>query len=59
VDKYVGQRGAFAEMCDPASATDIRRGVQSLDDPNRVHYDQEFAEKSPFGGSLRRRASLP
>lgn len=50
VDKYVGQRVVFAEMWDPANATDIRRWVQSLDYANPLHYDQEFAQNSCFGG---------
>ncbi|GAA0304031.1 hypothetical protein GCM10009087_12390 [Sphingomonas oligophenolica] len=50
VDKWVGKRVVFAEMWDPASATEIRRWVQSLDYPNPLHWDEEFARASKFGG---------
>ncbi len=50
VDRYLGQRVAFAEMWDPASATEIRRWVQALDYANPVHYDEEMARASRFGG---------
>ena len=50
VDKYVGQRVVFAEMWDPATSTEIRRWVQSLDYPNPIHWDEEFARASKFGG---------
>ncbi len=39
VDTWVGKRVVFAEMWDPASATEIRRWVQSLDYPNPLHWD--------------------
>lgn len=50
VDKYVGQRVVYAEMWDPASATEIRRWVQALDYANPIHYDEEIARASKFGG---------
>lgn len=50
VDKYVGQPIVFAEFWDPCNATDIRRWVQAMDYPNPVHWDQQFAAKSKFGG---------
>ncbi len=50
VDRYVGQRVVFAEMWDPASATEIRRWVQALDYANPIHYDEEMARASRFGG---------
>lgn len=50
VDKYVGKRVVFAEMWDPCSATEIRRWVQALDYPNPIHWDEEFARASKFGG---------
>ena len=40
VDKWVGKRVVFAEMWDEASATEIRRWVQSLDYPNPIHWDE-------------------
>jgi acyl dehydratase len=50
VDKWVGKRIVFAELWDPCSATDIRRWVQALDYPNPLHWNEEFARQSKFGG---------
>lgn len=50
VDKWVGKPVAFAEMWDPCNATDIRRWVQALDCPNPIHWGEEFAGRSKFGG---------
>ena len=50
VDKWIGKPVVFAEMWDPCNATDIRRWVQALDYPNPVHWDEEFARNSRFGG---------
>jgi hypothetical protein len=50
VDRWVGKPVIFAEMWDPCNATDIRRWVQALDFPNPIHWDQEFAKSSKFGG---------
>jgi acyl dehydratase len=50
VDRYVGKPVVFAEMWDPCNATDIRRWVQAMDYPNPIHWDQEFAGASKFGG---------
>jgi acyl dehydratase len=50
VDQWIGQRIVFAEFWDPCCATDIRRWVQALDYANPLHWDEEFARKSKFGG---------
>jgi len=50
VDKWIGKQVSFAELWEPCSATDIRRWVQALDYPNPVHWDEEFAAGSKFGG---------
>lgn len=50
VDRWVGQQIVFAEMWDPCNATDIRRWVQALDYPNPIHWDEQFAKASKFGG---------
>ena len=50
VDKWVGKPIVFAEMWDPCSATDIRRWVQAMDYANPLHWDEEFARASAFGG---------
>jgi acyl dehydratase len=50
VDKWVGKPVIFAELWDPCNATDIRRWVQAMDYPNPVHWDEEFARNSKWGG---------
>ena len=50
LDKWVGRPVVFAELWDPCSATDIRRWVQAMDYPNPVHWQEEFARASRFGG---------
>ncbi len=50
VDKWVGQPVVFAEMWDPCNATDIRRWVQAMDYPNPIHWNEELANESKFGG---------
>ena len=50
VDKWIGKPVVFAELWDPCTATDIRRWVQALDYPNPLHWDEEFARASKFGG---------
>lgn len=50
VDKWVGKPVIFAELWDPCNATDIRRWVQAMDYPNPIHWNEEFARESKFGG---------
>ncbi len=50
LDKWVGKPVVFAELWEPCSATDIRRWVQAMDYPSPIHWDEEFARMSPFGG---------
>lgn len=50
VDRWVGKPVIFAELWDPCNATDIRRWVQAMDYPNPLHWDEEFAGNSRFGG---------
>lgn len=50
VDKWIGKPVVFAEFWDPCNATDIRRWVQAMDYPNPIHWDEEFATNSKFGG---------
>lgn len=50
LDRWVGKPVVFAELWDPCSATDIRRWVQAMDYPNPVHWNEEFARSSRFGG---------
>jgi acyl dehydratase len=50
VDKWIGKPVVFAELWDPCNATDIRRWVMAMDYANPIHWDEEFARSSPFGG---------
>lgn len=50
VDKWIGKPVIFAEMWDTCNSTDIRRWVQAMDYPNPIHWDEEFAQRSKFGG---------
>ena len=50
VDPRVGQLVGGGQLWEPCSATDIRRWVQAMDYPNPIHWDEEFASKSKFGG---------
>jgi len=50
VDPRVGQAVGGGQLWVPCSATDIRRWVMALDYPNPIHWDEEFARKSKFGG---------
>ncbi len=52
VDRWVGKPVVFAELWDPCSATDIRRWVQAMDYPNPIHWDENFARESKFGGII-------
>lgn len=50
VDRWVGKPVVFAEMWDTCNSTDVRRWVQAMDYPNPIHWDEEFANSSKFGG---------
>lgn len=50
LDRWVGKPVVFAELWDPCNATDIRRWVMAMDYANPIHWDEEFARKSKFGG---------
>jgi acyl dehydratase len=49
VDRWVGVPVGGEQPKLPFSANDIRRYVQSVDNPNRLHYDDDYAARSPFG----------
>src|SRR3546814_19774496 len=50
LDRWVGKRVIYHEFWNPCNDTDIRRWVQAMDYPNPIHWDEEFARKSRFGG---------
>lgn len=50
LDRYIGQQVVFNELREPCHTTDIRRWVQAMDYPNPIHWDEDFARTSRFGG---------
>lgn len=49
LDNHMGVPIQPARMREPFSNTDIRRWVQAMHFPNRIHYDPDFAADSRFG----------
>lgn len=52
LDRLVGKEVVFAELWDPCNATDIRRWAMAMDNPSPIHWDEEFANVSKFGGII-------
>ena len=50
VEPRVDQLVGGGQLWEPCSATDIRRWVHAMDYPNPIHWNQEFAKQSKFGG---------
>lgn len=50
VDWRLGQLVGGTELIDPCSSSDVRRWVMAMDYPNPIHWDEEFARASEFGG---------
>jgi hypothetical protein len=49
IDKYIGKPIQPARLKEPLANNDIRRWVQAMHYPNRLHYDDDFAAQSRFG----------
>jgi hypothetical protein len=49
IDRYIGQPMQPARLKEPLANNDIRRWVQAMHYPNRLHYDDEFAAEGRFG----------
>lgn len=52
LDNYMGKPMQPARMVDPFANNDIRRWVQAMHYPNRLHYDAMYAMQSRFGGLI-------
>ena len=52
VDHRVGQRCGGGQLWEPCRPSDIRRWVMALDYPNPIHWDEEFAQNTKFGGII-------
>lgn len=52
LDRWMGKRIDDSVSFDPVTRGDIRRWVQAMHYPNRLHYDHEYAAQSRFGGMI-------
>jgi acyl dehydratase len=50
VDHRLGQLVGGGQLWDPCSSSDIRRWVMAMDYANPIHWDEDFARASKFGG---------
>lgn len=52
LDNYVGKQLWGSESFEPVATNDIRRWVQAMHYPNRLHYDRDFAAESRYQGII-------
>jgi acyl dehydratase len=52
VDHRVGQPIGGGQLWEPCSASDIRRWVMAMDYPNPLHWNEEFARETRYGGII-------
>ena len=50
LDRWIGKRLDDSVSFEPVAGNDIRRWVQAMHYPNRLHYDHVYAAQSRFGG---------
>jgi acyl dehydratase len=49
VDRWIGRPIGGRQLKEPVAATDIRRWVQAMQNPNRLNFDDAFAAESGLG----------
>jgi hypothetical protein len=49
VDRWIGKPLGGACLKDPVEPNDLRRWAQGMQNPNPLHYDEEYAAESRFG----------
>jgi len=49
VDRWIGVPLGGQQFKEPFSTNDIRRFVQGVQNPNPLHFDEEYAAKSRYG----------
>ena len=49
VDRWIGVPLGGGQMKEPVAATDIRRWVQGMQNPNPLHFDERYAAESRWG----------
>jgi acyl dehydratase len=49
IDRWIGTPIAGEQLKEPVTITEVRRWVQAMNYPNRLHYDEDFAAESVFG----------
>jgi acyl dehydratase len=52
VKRRVGQEVGGGQLIEPCAAVDIRRWAMAMDFPNPLHWDDDFARASKFGGLI-------
>ena len=50
LDNHMGKPIPTSRLKEPLATNDIRRWAQAMHYPNRLHYDDEYAAESRFGG---------
>jgi acyl dehydratase len=50
VDSRIGDLVGGGQQWDPLAAQDVRRWVMAMDYPNPIHWNEEFARNSRYGG---------